>query len=90
MKTYDPIAELHGFSDQVGAIRAAWRAGDHEGMVAAVTDEMIDTWTLAGPADEVREQDDRRWAGTYEETILYPPNFAGPADATGILETFGV
>jgi probable F420-dependent oxidoreductase len=88
VKTYDAIADLHGFSDQVGAIRAAWKAGDRQGMAAAVTDEMVDVWALAGPADEVREQYDRRWAGTYEETILYPPNFAGGADPAGILETF--
>jgi probable F420-dependent oxidoreductase len=89
VKTYDAIAELHGFSEQVGAIRAAWKAGDHPGMVAAVTDEMIDVWALAGPADEVREHYDRRWAGTYGETILYPPNFAGDADPAGLLEAFG-
>ncbi|HEY4411018.1 MAG TPA: LLM class flavin-dependent oxidoreductase [Acidimicrobiia bacterium] len=90
VKTYDAIADLHGFTDRVEAIRAAWKAGDHPGMVAAVTDEMVDAWALAGTPDEVREQYERRWAGTYDETILYPPNFAGAADPEAILDVFGI
>ncbi|WP_371878816.1 LLM class flavin-dependent oxidoreductase [Amycolatopsis roodepoortensis] len=79
---------LHGFTDEAAAIRTAHKAGDLEAMVAAVTDQMIDTIALAGTPDQVRAQFDARWAGLYEHTLLYPPSFAGPSATTAVIDTF--
>ena len=48
---------------EADAIREAWSRGDCEAMVAAVTDEMIDSIALAGTPDEVRERFAERWDG---------------------------
>lgn len=48
VKAYDPLAELHGWTGQVDALRAAFRAGDVDGMAGAVDDEMLHSIALAG------------------------------------------
>ena len=88
MKTYDAILALHGFTGEAAAIRAARRAGDLEAMVAAVSDDMIDTIALAGTPEQVRARFEQRWAGLYERTLLYPPSFAGPSATTAVIDTF--
>src|SRR5205085_8755492 len=77
VKTYDVVHKLHGFEEEVEAIRSAWKSGDFGGMAAAVSDRMIDTVVLAGTADEVRERYEERWRGVYERTLLWPPAFRG-------------
>lgn len=88
VKTYDAILTLHGFTDEADAIRAAHRTGDLEGMVAAVSDQMIDTIAVTGTPEQVRAQFTQRWAGLYEQTLLYPPSFAGPSATTAVLDAF--
>ncbi|OLZ51830.1 MULTISPECIES: LLM class flavin-dependent oxidoreductase [Pseudonocardiaceae] len=88
VKTYDAILALHDFTDEAAAIRAARRAGDLEAMVAAVSDRMIDTIAVAGTPEQVRTQFTTRWAGLYEQTLLYPPSFAGRSATTAVLDAF--
>jgi probable F420-dependent oxidoreductase len=78
VKTYRATHAVSAFEAQADAIRAAWSAGDGEGMVAAVDDEMIDAIALAGTPDEVRARFAERWAGVYERTLLWPPAWKGP------------
>jgi alkanesulfonate monooxygenase SsuD/methylene tetrahydromethanopterin reductase-like flavin-dependent oxidoreductase (luciferase family) len=80
VKTYRATHRVSGFEREADAIRAAWSAGDFEGMAAAVSEEMIDAIALAGTAEEVRERFAERWEGVYERTLLWPPAFRG-ADA---------
>ncbi|MDX8150704.1 LLM class flavin-dependent oxidoreductase [Patulibacter brassicae] len=88
VKTYRAIHELHGFLDAVDAVRTAWANGDFPGMIAAVTDEMIDTIALAGTPDEVKDRYATR-AAVYDDVLLWPPAFAG-ADATrAVIDTLG-
>jgi len=54
VKTYRATHQVSGFEREADAIRAAWSAGDFEGMAAAVSEEMIDAIALAGTAEEVR------------------------------------
>jgi hypothetical protein len=48
VRTYDPLAERHGWQAEVAALRAAFRKGDTDAMAAAVTDEMLESIALAG------------------------------------------
>jgi probable F420-dependent oxidoreductase len=89
VKTYEVIHRFHGFEDAVAAIRGAWRAGDFPGMAAAVTDEMIDTIALAGTPEEVRERFAERWAGVYDQTLLWPPAIRGMDSVRAVAEAFG-
>jgi probable F420-dependent oxidoreductase len=78
VKTYRATHAVSGFEAQADAIRAAWSAGDGDGMIAAVDDDMIDAIALAGTPDEVRARFAERWAGVYERTLLWPPAWKGP------------
>jgi probable F420-dependent oxidoreductase len=88
VKTYRATHRVSGFEAQADAIRAAWSAGDGEGMVAAVSDEMIDAIALAGTPDEVRARFAERWAGVYERTLLWPPSWKGPDAIRAAVEAF--
>ena len=45
---------LHGFEQEAAAVRAAAGRDDVNGMLAAVTDEMVDTFAIAGTPDQCR------------------------------------
>ena len=77
VKTYDVVHRVNGFEAEAAAVKEAWRAGDFQGMAAAVHDEMVDAIALAGTAEEVRRRYDERFAGVYEHTLLWPPAFLG-------------
>jgi probable F420-dependent oxidoreductase len=56
VRTYMPLWEMHGFGEQATAVQEAFRAGDFATMADAVSDEMVDTYTAAGPLDKVRDR----------------------------------
>ncbi|WP_261564955.1 LLM class flavin-dependent oxidoreductase [Frankia gtarii] len=56
VKTYDTLVELHGWGDEVAAIRTAFRSGDIAGMAAAVSDEMLDAIALCGDLQEAGQR----------------------------------
>jgi alkanesulfonate monooxygenase SsuD/methylene tetrahydromethanopterin reductase-like flavin-dependent oxidoreductase (luciferase family) len=49
VKTYDSLVALHGWQDEVAAIRAAFREGDPRAIGNHVTDEML--WAMAACGD---------------------------------------
>jgi hypothetical protein len=48
--------EASGLGDEAIAIQAAFRAKDHDAMVDAVSDRMLDEMAAAGTLDEVRDR----------------------------------
>ncbi|MGH2829035.1 MAG: LLM class flavin-dependent oxidoreductase, partial [Actinomycetota bacterium] len=92
-RTYAPVFEMHGFAGTTAALRDAFGKGDFEAMIAAVSDEMAETYSVFGTPDEVREKI-RRWEGLADEVILGPPwasaDFAKTAETfDGLIEAFG-
>ena len=75
---FDVMFELHGFEREAAAIRAAAAAGDPARMIGSVSEEMIDTFALAGTPDDVRTQLER-W-GDLDVAVLFPPTFQLDAD----------
>jgi alkanesulfonate monooxygenase SsuD/methylene tetrahydromethanopterin reductase-like flavin-dependent oxidoreductase (luciferase family) len=73
-KAYGTVLERQGFAAAAATIREAFAAGDHEAMVKAVPDEMIDRLAVAGTPAQVREQL-RRYDGALDHVIVYPPSF---------------
>lgn len=71
-RTYSPVFEVHGWGDVVGPLRDAFAKGDVEGMVGLITDEMCDTYAVAGTQDEVRDRI-RRWEGLADAVYVGPP-----------------
>lgn len=88
VKTYRIIHRHHGWEAHAERIREKWIGGDFAAAVKAVPDEMIDTITLAGTADEVRQRYTERWAGVYEHTLLWPPAFTGMDGVRNVIDTF--
>jgi probable F420-dependent oxidoreductase len=88
VKTYRVVHRLHGFEDHAERIRAAWLGGDFAAAVEAVPDEMLDTIALAGTPDEVRARFAERWAGVYEQTLLWPPAFSGMDAVRRVVDAF--
>src|SRR3954453_22423297 len=88
VKTYRSVHRVSGFEPEADAVREAWSKGDFEGMAAAVTDEMIDSISLAGTPDEVRARFAERWDGIYERPLLWPPAFRGAEGVNAVIEAF--
>lgn len=53
---YNQLVAAHGFSGEADAIASAWKSGDREAAIKAVSDEMIDATSIAGPPDYCRER----------------------------------
>lgn len=73
-KAYAPVLEAAGFGGVAEDVRAAFRAGDHQAMAAAVPNEMVDAMALAGTEEEVRARLPEM-AARYDHTSLYSPSF---------------
>ena len=56
VRTYMPLWEMHGFGEAAAAVGEAFRRGDFAAMPGHVPDEMVETYTAAGPLDKVRER----------------------------------
>ena len=79
VRTYAPVWELHGFESEAAAAGDAFRKGDLAGVPAAITDEMVDTYTAAGPLDKVRERVESV-AERADALFLTPPTYFLPPE----------
>src|SRR5262245_11079979 len=70
---FDVMFDLHGFQREAAAIRAAAARGDAPAMIAAVSEEMIDAFAIAGSADRCRSKL-REWLDL-DLAVLFPPTF---------------
>lgn len=89
VSAYQGVVARLGFEDHAKAIRAAWETRDWAGMIAAVSDEMIDTIALAGTPDEVRDRFHAEWADLYEIPLLWPSAFRGLDGVRAVIDCFG-
>ena len=91
-RTYRGVFDVHGWGDVVDALRAAHGRGDIPGMIECISDEMLETFAVAGTPDEARDKL-RRYDGEVDSIVLNPP-WASPdpsrtMDAYArLLETF--
>lgn len=81
VRSYDEFFEFHGFGDEARAVQERFRAGDTEGMSAAVPDAMVDALTLAGTAAEVGERL-TAYEGLADVVKLSVPTHMVPAQVT--------
>jgi probable F420-dependent oxidoreductase len=93
VRTYEPMFAMHGFGEEARRVQEAFRRGDREAMIDAVSDEMLDAFAIAGTPDEVRER-----VKAYDEVadVLKfnpPPYFLSDEEVNAyqnmVLETFG-
>ena len=55
VRTYDSLVELHGWQDEVAAIRAAFRSDRPDGIADHVTDDMLWSIAICGDTAQARE-----------------------------------
>ncbi|MFD9391091.1 LLM class flavin-dependent oxidoreductase [Streptomyces sp. NPDC060000] len=76
VRTYDPFVAHHGWEEPVAELRAAFRAGDTDGMARAVTDAMLSEIAVCGTTADAKDTLARR-AGSLPRDVGYfaPPSF---------------
>jgi probable F420-dependent oxidoreductase len=93
VRTYRALVELEGFTEEVARIREAWQRRDHEGMIAAVSGEMVARMAVAGTPEEARDQI-TGFHGLYDRLLCYVPSYGlSGAEITeridAVIDTFG-
>lgn len=78
-RAYGPVMDASGFGEEAAAIQAAFRAKDHEAMIAAVSDRMLDEMAAVGTVDEVRQRV-ATLEKRYDHAALYSPSFTMAAE----------
>ena len=87
VNAYARFFEECGFSEEVEAVNAAWKAGDRAGAVKAISDRVLDGLGAVGPADLCREQLGAfARAGVTPVVLPFAP--IGPAARASLLRTF--
>jgi probable F420-dependent oxidoreductase len=74
VKTYGALFERCGFGPEAGVIREAFARRDVDGMVAAVSEAMVEEFALAGTPEQVAGRL-ARFDGLVDEVVLFPPSF---------------
>jgi probable F420-dependent oxidoreductase len=82
VRTYAPVWEMHGFDSEAAAAGDAFRNGDLAGVPAAISDEMVDAYTAAGPLDKVRARVEAA-AERADGLFLTPPTYFIPPEQIG-------
>lgn len=93
VRTYAPLVELEGFTAEVAAVRDAWKARDHDAMIAAVSPAMLDRMAVAGTPDEARERM-AAFHGLYDRLLCYVPSYGLSGEEVGervdaVVDAFG-
>jgi alkanesulfonate monooxygenase SsuD/methylene tetrahydromethanopterin reductase-like flavin-dependent oxidoreductase (luciferase family) len=84
---YDIVLDLHGFGKEAQAIRAAFARGDRMAAWRAVTDEMLDTFMLAGTEAECRDKV-RQWVGCADVLSLRHTYFDPAISSTDFFQAY--
>jgi probable F420-dependent oxidoreductase len=79
VRTYAPLWDMHGFGSNAVEVGDRFRAGDFATMTNQVTDEMVDTYTAAGPLDKVRARV-AEVAGRADGVFLTPATYFIPPE----------
>ena len=74
VRTYDSLVELHGWQEQVDAIRTAFRSGRPETIADHVTDEMLWSIAICGSTVQARDMLENR-RRLPDIAFVAPPSF---------------
>lgn len=82
---YNQLVADHGFQGEAEAIASAWKSGDQRAAIAAVSDDMIDATSIAGPPEYCREKLEAYRQSGIDLPIISP--FARGPGAKVVFET---
>jgi alkanesulfonate monooxygenase SsuD/methylene tetrahydromethanopterin reductase-like flavin-dependent oxidoreductase (luciferase family) len=74
VRTYDSLVEMHGWQDEVAAIRTAFRSERPDSIADHVTDDMLWSIAICGDSDQAREMLSAR-ARLPDLVFSSPPSF---------------
>lgn len=78
--SYRPVMALHGWGEVADQLRALARGGEWGEMGGRITDEMLRTFAVVAPEDELAATLRRRYAGLADRLSLYLPFSPGERD----------
>jgi probable F420-dependent oxidoreductase len=78
--SYRPVMALHGWGEVADQLRALARGGEWGEMGGLITDEMLHTFAVVAPEDELAATLRRRYAGLADRLSLYLPFSPGERD----------
>ncbi len=85
---YRPVLELHGWGDLQSELNALSRRGEWERMGELITDEMLETFAIVAPLEEVPDAVGRRFGGVVDRFSFYAPYEMPDTQWAAILERF--
>jgi probable F420-dependent oxidoreductase len=74
VKTYADVFAMSGFASEAETIRDSFSRRDVAGMTAAVTEEMVDTFAVAGKPRDVAARL-KAYDALADHVVLFPPSF---------------
>ena len=72
-RTYQPVFALHGWGDAGEQLHRLMAKGDHDGMAAVITDEMLDTYAVTATWNDLPAALHARCAGLADRVFSYGP-----------------
>jgi probable F420-dependent oxidoreductase len=78
--SYRPVMALHGWGEVADQLRALARGGEWGEMGGLITDEMLNTFAVVAPEQELAATLRRRYAGLADRLSLYLPFSPGERD----------
>jgi probable F420-dependent oxidoreductase len=72
-RTYEPVLAAHGWQDLTPRLHRKSVEGDWQGMADLITDEMVDTYAVAGSYADIAGRIRERYAGLLDRVGLYQP-----------------
>lgn len=79
--SYQPVMALHGWQETAERLSALARRGDWGAMPAQISDEMLQTFAVVSPAEELGARLKERYGGRADRLGLYLPFTPGKRDA---------
>jgi probable F420-dependent oxidoreductase len=76
---YRPVLELHGWGDVQTELHSLSRQGEWERMGSVIDDEILRTFAVVAPVDELAAKIRERFAGVVDRVMLGLPNLSDDA-----------
>jgi probable F420-dependent oxidoreductase len=70
-RTYAEVFDVHGWQGTSMRLHELQRAGDRDGMLATITDEMLETYAIECSWDELADRLVDRYAGAADRVVMY-------------------
>jgi alkanesulfonate monooxygenase SsuD/methylene tetrahydromethanopterin reductase-like flavin-dependent oxidoreductase (luciferase family) len=80
-RTYKVVLDMHGWGEVSARLNEKAAKGDWGGMATEITDEMLDTYAVAGTYDNIADKVMARYEGLLDRVGFYIPYRAGLDDA---------